>query len=374
VRILVAPQEFKGTLTARQAAEAMAGALRDSLPDAELDVLPLADGGPGTVDAVAAAVPGAREVRARVEDPLGREVEARYLLLPDGRTAVLEMAEAAGLWRLSAHERDPLRASTWGVGQLLQHALAQGATRLVLGLGGSATNDGGVGAARALGVRLLPWPEGRPSLPEALPAVERVDLSLRDADVLEAELLLATDVTSPLLGPSGATRLFGPQKGAAPAGVEELEAALGHLARVVALTTAWDVSALPGAGAAGGLAFGLAALLGGRITSGFALVAAVSQLDARLRDADWVLTGEGALDAQSLLGKGPVTLAQRARQAGARCAAFVGRCEAGAEAFDAVVECPAPAPHTAAGARAALQEAVRRWAAGVPHPEPSSRG
>ncbi|MCI0673369.1 MAG: glycerate kinase, partial [Myxococcaceae bacterium] len=153
MRILVAPQEFKGTLTAREAAEVMAQALREELPDAELDVLPIADGGPGTVDAVAAAVPEAREVRVPVEDPLGRAVSARFLMMPDGRTAVLEMAEAAGLWRVAPQERDPLNASTFGVGQMLRAALDAGAKRLILGLGGSATNDGGAGAVQALGLR-----------------------------------------------------------------------------------------------------------------------------------------------------------------------------------------------------------------------------
>ncbi len=373
MRILVAPQEFKGTLTAREAAEVMAQALREELPDAELDVLPIADGGPGTVDAVAAAVPEAREVRVPVEDPLGRAVSARFLMMPDGRTAVLEMAEAAGLWRVAPQERDPLNASTFGVGQMLRAALDAGAKRLILGLGGSATNDGGAGAVQALGLRFrdaaghVRTPaggiaHGRESV-DVLREVADVDLSGRDSRLLDAELLLATDVTSPLLGPTGASRMFGPQKGTSVEAVEVLEDALARFAGTAAAVGGHDVAAVQGAGAAGGLAFGLAALFGGRIVSGFDVVAEVSGLDARLDGVDWVLTGEGRFDQQSLLGKGPVALANRARGRGCRVVAFVGAAHvATATTFHALVEAPASPPLCLHTAREALDAGVRRWA------------
>ncbi|WP_141255288.1 glycerate kinase, partial [Myxococcus sp. CA006] len=246
-RWLVAPQEFKGTLSAAEAAEAMARGLRESSPEVVLDVAPLADGGPGTVEALLTGLRGERRQQV-VRGPLGAPVEAHWALVEDGRTAVVEMAAASGLSLLAPEARDALKASTHGTGELMHAALESGCERLIVCLGGSATTDAGTGALSALGFRFLdaggqPLPPGG----AALAQLAHVDASGRHPRLDAVELLGATDVTSPLLGPDGAARLFGPQKGADEAGVKALEAALAHAAAVLGDTSAgW-----PGAGAAG---------------------------------------------------------------------------------------------------------------------------
>ena len=360
-RWLVAPQEFKGTLTATEAAAALADGLRQGAPDAELDIAPLADGGPGTVDALLAGVGGER-VRLTVHGPLGRPVEAAYGLLDGGRTAVIEMAAASGLSLLTPSERDPRRASTSGTGELMRAALERGCERLILALGGSATNDGGTGALAALGFRFLDA-HGHPLPPggAALRQLARVDTSGQHPRLAQVELLVANDVTAPLLGPDGASRLFGPQKGADAAAVEELEAALARLAEVVSPALAKT----PGAGAAGGFGFGLAALARGRFVSGYGLVARTLRLPERLAAADAVLTGEGRYDRQTALGKGPGALAREAHALGRCTVMFAGAVAADVEAsgspFDEVVEVSPSAPPGATAAEA-LRLAGARWA------------
>jgi glycerate kinase len=361
-RWLVAPQEFKGTLTATEAAEAMAKGIRESSPEVVLDVAPLADGGPGTVDALLAGTRGERR-RQVVRGPLGAPVEASWALLDDGRIAVVEMAAASGLSLLPPEARDARRASTYGTGELLRAALDSGCERIILGLGGSATTDAGTGALSALGYRFLDA-SGQPLPPggAALSGLVRVDASGRHPRLGAVEFLGATDVTAPLLGPDGAARLFGPQKGADAAAVEELEAALAHLASVVGDRAAgW-----PGAGAAGGFGFGLAALLGARLVPGYELVARALGLERRVLLADVVLTGEGRFDRQTSLGKGPGGLARRAREHGTPVVLFAGgvQREDGLELdlFHEVVDLSTQA-QPGEPASKVLCEATARWAA-----------
>jgi glycerate kinase len=360
-RWLVAPQEYKGTLTAAEAAAALAEGLRQGAPGVELDVAPLADGGPGTVDALLTGVGGER-VTLTVQGPLGTPVRATYGLLDSGRTAVIEMAAASGLSLLAPEERDPRRASTSGTGELMRAALDRGCEQLILGLGGSATNDGGTGALAALGFRFLdahgaPLPAGG----AALKRLARVETAGRHPRLAQVELLVATDVTAPLLGPDGASQLFGPQKGADAAAVAELESALAHLAEVVSP----GLAHLPGAGAAGGFGYGLAALAGGKLVSGYGLVARTLRLPERLAAAEAVLTGEGRFDRQTALGKGPGALAREARALGKRTVMFAGivspDVDASTSPFDTVVEVSAIAPAGVSHAEA-LRHAGRTWA------------
>jgi glycerate kinase len=319
VKALIAPQAFKGSLSAVAVAEAMAAGLPAGVT---ADRLPVADGGEGTVDALLAALGG--ELRtAIVEDPLGRQIEATWGLLPDGRAA-LEMAAASGLPLLAAHERDPRRATTFGTGQLIAAALDSAAGELLIGIGGSATNDGGAFALQALGARLLDS-EGK-DLPRSvihLQRLARIDLSGLHRRLSEARLRVMCDVTNPLLGPDGATAIYGPQKGVNPPMHPRLEAALERWAEVLERETGRRLRDEPGAGAAGGLGFALLGA-GARLEPGAELILNVAGFDQQLIDADLVITGEGRLDGQSLFGKATVAVARRARKAGVPVAAIVG--------------------------------------------------
>ncbi len=310
MRIVIAPQEFKGSLAASQAAAAMAEGARRALPEAKLETVPMADGGPGTVEAVVEAG-GGRTVTATVQDPLGRPVPAQWGIV-EGQTAVpvrrgvIEMAAAAGLWRLAEEERDPRVTSTYGVGQLALAALDAGCRRLIIGLGGSATNDGGAGMAAALGARFLDA-EDHELAPggAALARLERIDASGLDQRLPRrvGEVIAATDVTNPLCGPEGASLVYGPQKGAGPEATRALDAALRHYGEIVERDVGVPVLDVPGAGSAGGLGAGLIAFLRARIEPGVEVVARTVRLRERLRGADLVLTGEGRLDGQTGYGK-----------------------------------------------------------------------
>ncbi len=331
MRIVVAPQEFKGSLTAVEAAAAVAAGLAHALPAAAVEQVPLADGGPGTVAAVVAAAGGElRTVPCR--DPLGRPLTAAFALLDGGRTALIEMAAAAGLTLLRPDERDAKRASTEGVGDLIRAALDVGVRRIVVGLGGSATNDGGSGMARALGIRFLDA-DGHelPAGGAALARLDRVDTTGLDPRLRTVEVIGATDVRNPLCGPQGASAVYGPQKGATPADVAELDAALRRYAAVLRRDLGVDVAELPGAGAAGGLGAALVAFLGATLRSGFALVAEMVRLESRLAGADLVITGEGRLDGQSLFGKTTVGVARLARRHGVPAVALCGGLDEGWE-------------------------------------------
>jgi glycerate 2-kinase len=310
MRILLAPQEFKGSLTAVEAVEAMAVGVLHACPAATIDRAPIADGGPGTVAAVVAATGGELR-RIACRDALRRPIEATYGLIDHGTTAVIESAAAAGLTLLRREELDALHTSTEGVGDLVCAALDAGATRLIIGLGGTATNDGGTGMARALGVRLLDS-DGRDLEPggAALSHLARVDVQGVHARLGTAHVTGATDVRNPLCGSEGASAVFGPQKGATPDQIALLDAALSRYAEIVERDLGLDVRDVPGAGAAGGLGAALLAFCGATLSSGFDLVAQVTNLEERIAAADLVITGEGRLDGQSIYGKTTVGVAR----------------------------------------------------------------
>ncbi|KUI28220.1 glycerate kinase [Mycobacterium sp. IS-1496] len=321
MKIVLAPDSFKESMSAAQAIDAMRDGVRAALPDAECVGVPMADGGEGTVDAVVDALDGER-VTVEVADALGRPVPATYGYVAGRRLAVIEMAAAAGLELIATAQRDVLRASTFGVGQLIAHALDRGAGEFLIGLGGSATNDGGAGMLTALGVRLYdaagaPLPPGGAALTD----LDRIDLDGLDPRLSDVRIQLACDVTAPLLGPTGASAVFGPQKGASAADVTRLEAALTRFAAVAHAAQAET----PGAGAAGGLGFALLEFLGATSRPGVEVVAETVGLEQALRGAAWVFTGEGGVDAQTLMGKTPFGVAQIAARTGARVAIFAGR-------------------------------------------------
>ncbi|WP_438302956.1 glycerate kinase [Streptomyces sp. HUAS TT11] len=323
-RVLVAADKFKGSLTAVQVAERVTAGLRRVVPDLDVESLPVADGGDGTVDAAVAAGFERREVR--VAGPLGHEVTAAFALRGD--TAVVEMAEASGLQRLPDGVLAPLTASTYGSGELLRAALDAGARTIVFGVGGSATTDGGAGMLSALGARFLdeagdPVPPGGGGLAE----LARADLSGLDPRLPSVELVLASDVDNPLTGPTGAPAVYGPQKGASPDEVTALDAALAHYAKVLEEsigTRAAEHAASRGAGAAGGIGYG-ALVLGARFRPGIEVMLDVLGFGPALERVSLVITGEGSLDMQTLHGKAPAGVAAAARAAGKEAVAVCGR-------------------------------------------------
>jgi glycerate 2-kinase len=313
MKVVIAPDKFKGSLTAAQAAEAMCRGVLAACPGAEVDRVPMADGGEGTVDALVTAT-GGQFREASVTGPLGEPVRARFGILGDGRTAVIEMAAASGLVLVPPRQRDPRKTSTRGTGELLLAALAMGARRVILGIGGSATNDGGAGMAQALGYRLLDK-EGRDLAPGGgdLGRLDRIDTVGRNPLLDGLELSIACDVDNPLCGPHGAAAVYGPQKGATPEMVAHLDQQLDHLAQIVERDLAIAIAQLKGAGAAGGLGGGLVAFAGGRLKRGIDLVIEAVGLERRLKGANLCLTGEGALDHSSGFGKTAVGVAHLAR-------------------------------------------------------------
>jgi glycerate kinase len=316
VRVVIAPDSFKGSLSALSVAGAMERGVRSVFPDAEIVKVPIADGGEGTVEALVEATGGSLRFR-RVRGPLGETVEARWGVLGDGRTAVIEMAAASGLPLVPRERRDPRVASTFGTGELVRAALDAGLRKVVIGIGGSATNDGGAGLARALGVRFLDA-EGR-DLPEggaALARLARIDPSGLDPRLAEAEVMVACDVDNPLTGERGASAVYGPQKGATPEMVRELDAALGRYAELARAATGRDVAGIPGAGAAGGLGAGLLFFTPARLRPGVEIVLETTGFDQAIRGADLVLTGEGRTDFQTAMGKAPIGVALAARRHG----------------------------------------------------------
>lgn len=323
-RVLIAADKFKGSLTAVQVAERVMAGLRRVVPGVEVEALPVADGGDGTVDAAVAAGFERREVR--VAGPLGDELTAAFALRGD--TAVVEMAEASGLQRLPAGVFAPLTSSTYGSGELLRAALDAGARTIVFGVGGSATTDGGAGMLSALGARFVDA-EGEPVAPggAALSDVATADLSGLDPRLASVDFVLASDVDNPLTGPKGAPAVYGPQKGASPDDVEILDAALGHFAAVLEKSIgsrATEYAAAPGAGAAGGIGYG-ALVLGARFRPGIEVMLDVLGFAPALERATLVITGEGSLDEQTLHGKAPAGVAAAARAAGKEVVAVCGR-------------------------------------------------
>lgn len=339
MRIVIAPDSFKECLSALAVAEALATGLRRALPDAELELVPMADGGEGTVDALVAAT-GGSTISLTVTGPLGNPVDAAYGASGDGTTAVIEMASASGLALVPKARRDPRVTTTYGTGELLREAMEGGATRIIIGIGGSATNDGGAGMAEALGYRFLdadgnPLPRGG----AALAKLARINSSNRLPAIDQCEVLIACDVTNPLYGPRGASHVYGPQKGADPQAVEELDQALRHYATVIRDQLGIEIADLPGAGAAGGLGAGLVAFARGSLRPGVDLIADACQLAERINGADLVITGEGKLDGQSIHGKTPVGVARVAQEARVPVVAVAGTLGEGYEAvFDHGIE------------------------------------
>lgn len=323
MHILIATGAFKHSMTAQRAAEAVAGGLRASGLSAHMNLLPIADGGNGTLDAFLAT--GGERIVTNVEDPLGRAIPAAYGLLPDGATAVIEMALASGLELLHDDERDPFVASTYGTGQLMAAALAHGARRFIIGMGGSATVDGGVGCLMALGLQLVDA-DGLPIVRGAagLAQIAEVDHTTLDPRWKDCEIIIASDVQNPALGSEGAAAVFGIQKGAAPQDLAILDAHLTQFFDHLVAADFPDVRAVAGSGAAGALAGGLLAVLGGRIQSGVELLLETNGFQEHLKTADVVITGEGRMDAQTIYGKGPIGVARMAANAGKPVIAFVG--------------------------------------------------
>ena len=354
MKVVIAPDTFKESISAKDAAAALAAGVLDVCGKAQIDICPMADGGDGTVEAMVAAT-GGTFATAEVIDPLGSSIRARFGLLGagvqdslpgelglvtaemqadgqgdpgSGRIAVVEMASASGLWLVRPEDRDPLRTTTFGTGLLIMAALEAGAVEVIVGIGGSATVDGGCGAAQALGVSFVDE-DGEGCIcgmgGGALSTLGSIDISDLYAPAAEARIRVACDVTNPLIGPNGAAAVYGPQKGATSEMVDQLEAGLSRLADIIMRDLGIDVSALPGGGAAGGLGAGLAAFIGATLESGAELVASAVGLKRRLAGADLCITGEGRFDAQSISGKTVSVVARYAREAGAAVACIAGQ-------------------------------------------------
>jgi len=369
MRILIAPDKFKGSLSAQEVSDNIALGVRDAISDAAIEIAPMADGGEGTADAICKAR-GGKCVTCSAHGPLGDPIEASYVWL--GESAVMEMSEAAGMRRLKNDVRDVLRANTFGLGEMLLDAARRGAREIIIGLGGSATNDGGLGMARALGFRFLGENGDELTNVAALVDLARIEppvgagvspakfLQMQPARLpLQLRIIAAVDVRNPLLGPNGATHTFGPQKGASREQLELLERSLTHLADGVTGDLRCDFRNEPGAGAAGGLGFGLMSFCDAKVQPGFEVVAEAVALEQKIKRADVIITGEGKLDDQTLEGKTPAGVAGLARKLGKRVFAIVGRADANSRArdlFDGVYELGGPIPE----AKKLLRERARQ--------------
>jgi glycerate 2-kinase len=327
MKILIAPDKFKGSLSAREVAENIELGLRSVLRDAEIAFAPMADGGEGTAEVICNAL-GGSWVKCKAHDPLGREIDARYAWIANRNLAVMEMSEVAGMRRLSESERDPLLANTFGVGEMILDAARHGAREIIIGLGGSATNDGGFGMARSVGFRFFSEgdqdEEKKRELTGAVGELQRLERIARPKDLSLPKIVAAVDVQNPLLGASGATQIFGPQKGASDDKIDILERTLAKLADVVSKEFGVNYRDEPGAGAAGGLGFGLMSFCGAKIRPGFEVVAEAADLQSKMENFDVVITGEGSLDRQTLAGKTPAGIARLARKLGKPVFAVAG--------------------------------------------------
>ena len=335
LRIVIAPQAFKQSVGARQAAVAIQNGVRRVVPDAEITLIPVADGGDGTLAALI-DTSGGQYFEAVVSGPLGEPTPARWGVMGDGQTAVIEMALASGLARLADEQRNPRVATTYGTGQLMAAALDAGYTRIIVGLGGSATNDGGTGMAAALGVRFRDA-DGDDLEPggAALARLASIDLSDVHPGLADAAIVGATDVTNPLCGDAGASAIFGPQKGATPEMVAELDGCLANLARVIRNDLGIDVADMPGAGAAGGLGAGLIAFANAGLRSGIDMVCDALDFDRYAAAADLVITGEGRADRSTVFDKAPVGIARRSAAFGVPTLLLAGSLGPG---YDALYE------------------------------------
>jgi glycerate 2-kinase len=316
MKIVIAPDSYKESLSALEVAEAIEAGMREVLPDAVYMKIPVADGGEGTVDSLVAWTQGGKRTLS-VTGPLGAPVDAFFGLSGDGTTAVIEMAAASGLALVPKAQRNPLVTTSRGTGELIRAALDAGARTFILGIGGSATNDGGAGMLQALGARLID-DQGRDIGPGGaeLARLARIDVSTLDARLAQCRIDVACDVDNPLTGPRGASATFGPQKGATPEVVRQLDECLAHFARLISRDLGADVDAVPGAGAAGGMGAGMMAFFKARLRPGAEIVMEAVGLDAAVRDADLVITGEGRIDSQTIYGKTPIGVARVAKRHG----------------------------------------------------------
>lgn len=331
IRVLIAPDKFRGSLDAAEVARAIARGVKRAMPEAEVETLGLADGGEGFVETMVDAL-GGRLEEVEVRGPLGHPVQARIGVVDQGQTAILAMSSASGLSLIPPTMKNPLLTTTYGTGQMIRRALDSGVKRIFIGIGGSATNDGGAGMGAALGYRFLSA-EGR-ELPlggAALARLDRIDASNRDPRLDQVTIEVACDVTNPLCGPIGASAVYGPQKGANADMIQRLDQALENLARVVHRDLGIEIRDLPGAGAAGGLGAGLVAFSNGRLRRGIDLVIDATQLHERMQKADFCITGEGRIDHSSGYGKTVAGVAHVARDCGKPCVALGGSLASGAE-------------------------------------------
>lgn len=304
-KITIAVDSFKGSLSSREVADAFEEGFKSQFPKCEVVKVSIADGGEGTVDALVETLNG-ELVKALVADPLGRTISAQYGIIDDGRTAVMEMSAASGLPLIAPTERNPLRTSTYGTGEMIVDAIKRGCRKFLVGIGGSATNDGGTGMLRALGFRFLDA-EGNELIGggEILERIDKIDASTARAELADCEFIVACDVTNPLYGPEGAAYVFAPQKGADAAMVERLDQGLRNYARAIERFNGVQVDAIAGAGAAGGLGGGFKALLGARLEPGIDMVLNAMQFPKIIAGSDLVITGEGRIDRQTTMGKAP---------------------------------------------------------------------
>lgn len=314
MKIVIAPDSFKGSLSAKEVGLAMERGVKRALIESATVVVPMADGGEGTMECLVDATDG-RFIEVTVKDPLGRDIRSGIGILGDGTTCVIEMAMSSGLYLIEEHERNPLHTTTYGFGQLIQAGLDHGCRHFILGLGGSATNDGGAGMLQALGAELLDS-DGRPLGfgGGELGRIAEIRLDGFDARIAESEFIIACDVDSPFVGPAGASAVFGPQKGATPEMVQQLDANLKRFADLIERTQGIAIHEIPGTGAAGGLSGAILAFMHGQLESGISIVTRMTQLESAIQDADLVLTGEGQVDFQTARGKTPCGVAHTARK------------------------------------------------------------
>lgn len=348
MRVVIAPDSFKGSLSAKKAAIAIERGIKRAFPESATDIIPMADGGEGTMECLVDAT-GGRLAQAIVKDPLGRDIESGFGILGDGTTCVIEMAMSSGLYLIAPHERNPLATTTYGFGQLIAKALDLGCRKFILGIGGSATNDGGAGMLRALGVQLLdrdgqPVGYGGGSL-DAIAEIRSAELDRR---IAESEFIVACDVNNPFVGSDGASAVFGPQKGATPEMVGLLERGMRHFADLIASTQGIAIHDIPGTGAAGGVSGAILAFLDGKLESGVSIISRLMNLESAVQDADLVITGEGQTDFQTAQGKAPYGVAQIARKydvpviilTGSIGAGIESLCERGVTAVVSIVNRP----------------------------------
>jgi len=338
MKIVIAPDSFKGNLSALEVANLIEKGIRRVYPKAKIVKVPMADGGEGTVQSLVDATKG-RIIKREVTGPLGKKIKASYGILGDnlptgrqGKTAVIEMASASGLPLVPKKRRNPLLTTTYGTGELIKGALDRGCRRIIVGIGGSATVDGGAGMAQALGVRLLDKKgRGIGFGGGALGNLERIDISKMDERIKKTEVLVASDVDNPLTGPKGAARVYAPQKGATPSMVKKLEKNLQRYASIIKRDLKKDIKNIPGTGAAGGLGGGLIAFLDAKIRLGVNIVIETVGLERHLKDADLVITGEGKMDSQTIYGKTPIGVAKLAKKYNIPVVAIVGEIGEGIE-------------------------------------------